>query len=231
MTALAFLLRTPATAIALTVAAYAAALALHRRWRWIPPLVVACLPLMALLVVAHVPFTDYNRGGAMLSWWLGPATVALAVPMFRHGRALRSSLVRLALIVFAGSVVGMASAGGVAWLLGAPRAVAMSTVPKSVTTPIAVEVARSLGGIPEITIALVMLAGILGASFGVPLLRLVGVREDRAVGAAIGSASHGIGTASLIRRSEMQATVSSWAMAAAGVFTSVLGAILQWIVR
>lgn len=231
MTALAYLLRTPATAVALTIAAYAAALALHRRWRWIPPLVVACIPLMALLAVARVPFTDYNRGGAMLSWWLGPATVALAVPMFRHGRALRSSLGRLALIVFAGAVVGMATAGGVAWLLGAPRAVSMSAVPKSVTTPIAVEVARSLGGIPEITIALVMLAGILGASFGVPLLRLAGVREDRAVGVAIGSASHGIGTASLIRRSEMQATVSSWAMAAAGVFTSVLAAILQRLLR
>lgn len=231
MTALAYLLRTPATAVALTIAAYAAALALHRRWRWIPPLVVACIPLMVLLAVARVPFTDYNRGGAMLSWWLGPATVALAVPMFRHGRALRSSLSRLALIVFAGAVVGMATAGGVAWLLGAPRAVSMSAVPKSVTTPIAVEVARSLGGIPEITIALVMLAGILGASFGVPLLRLAGVREDRAVGVAIGSASHGIGTASLIRRSEMQATVSSWAMAAAGVFTSVLAAILQRLLR
>lgn len=231
MTALAFLLRTPATAIALTVVAYAAALALHRRWRWIPPLVVACIPLMALLAVARVSFADYNRGGAMLSWWLGPATVALAVPMFRHGRALRSSLARLALIVFAGSVVGMVTAGGAAWLLGAPHAVTMSAVPKSVTTPIAVEVARSLGGIPEITIALVMLVGILGASFGVPLLRLVGVREDRAVGAAIGTASHGIGTASLIRHSEMQATVSSWAMAAAGVFTSVLGAILQLLLR
>ncbi len=231
MSALAFLLRTPATAIALTIAAYAAALALHRRWRWVTPLVVACLPLMVLLVVARVPFADYNRGGALLSWWLGPATVGLGAPMFRHGRALRNSLGRLALIVFVGSVVGMGTAGGVAWLLGAPRAVAMSTVPKSVTTPIAVEVARELGGVPEITIALVMLAGILGASFGVPLLRWVGVREDRAIGAAMGAASHGIGTASLVRRSEMQATVSSWAMAAAGVFTSVLAAILALLLR
>jgi putative effector of murein hydrolase len=107
----------------------------------------------------------------------------------------------------------------------------MSTVPKSVTTPIAIEVCRELKGIPQITIALVILAGVLGASFGVPLLRLVGVRDDRAIGAAIGTASHGVGTASLVRHSEMQAAVSSWAMAAAGVFTSLLAALLSLFLR
>ena len=109
--------------------------------------------------------------------------------------------------------------------------VVMSTVPKSVTTPIAVEVCRQLGGVPQITVALVILTGVLGASFGVHLLRLVGVRDDRAIGAAIGTSAHGIGTASLVRHSEMQATVSSWAMAAAGVFTSILSAALALFLR
>jgi len=231
MSVLAFLMRNPVMAIALSIAAYAGALALHRRWRWVPPLVAACIPLMVLLTVARVPFAEFNRGGSVLTWWLGPATAALAVPMFRHGRALRNSLPRLVLIVLAGSVVGMATAGGTALLLGAPRAVALSTVPKSVTTPIAIEVSRELGGIPQITIAMVILAGILGASVGVPLLKLVGVREDRAVGAAVGTSSHGVGTASLVRRSEMQATVSSWAMAAAGVFTSLLAMGIKLLLR
>ena len=78
---------------------------------------------------------------------------------------------------------------------------------------------------------MVILAGVFGASFGPALLRLTGVKEDRAVGAAVGSASHGIGTASLVRHSEMQATVSSWAMAAAGVFTSLLAALLSVFLR
>ncbi len=147
--------------------------------------------------------------------------------MYRNGLTLRSSLPRLALIVFIGSLVGMVTAGGTAWLLGAPLPVVMSTVPKSVTTPIAIEVCRQLHGIPQITIAMVVLAGVFGASFGPFLLGLIGVWENRAVGAAIGTSSHGIGTASLVRHSEMQATVSSWAMAAAGVFTSLLGAILS----
>jgi predicted murein hydrolase (TIGR00659 family) len=225
------LLANPAFSIALTVACYVIALKLHQRWRWIPPILAACVPIVALLLLFHEPYPAYNRGGNLITWCLGPATVALAVPMYRNGLALRSSLPRLALIVFIGSLVGMVTAGGTAWLLGAPLPVVMSAVPKSVTTPIAIEVSRQLHGIPQITIAMVILAGVFGASFGPFLLGLFGVWEDRAVGAAIGTASHGVGTASLVRHSEMQATVSSWAMAAAGVFTSLLGAILSLFLR
>jgi len=221
----------PVFSIGLTVACYAGALELHRRWRWIPTIVVACLPIVVLLLLVHEPYAIYNRGGNFLTWWLGPATVALAVPMYRNGLALRSSLPRLALIVFIAATVGMLTAGGTAWLLGAPRTIILSAVPKSVTTPIAIEVCRQLGGIPQITIAMVIVAGVLGATFGPLLLGLVGVWENRAVGAAVGSASHGIGTASLVRRSEMQTTVSSWAMAACGVFTSLLGALLAFFIR
>jgi predicted murein hydrolase (TIGR00659 family) len=224
-------LRQPAVSIALTLLFYALAVVLHRRWRWIPPIVAAGIPIVALLLLLHEPYAEYNQGGNLLTWLLGPATVGLAVPMYRNGKALRRSLPMLALIVFAGSVVGMATAGVTAWLLGAPLPVVMSAVPKSVTTPIAIEVCRELKGIPQITIAMVILAGVLGASFGVPLLRLAGVREDRAIGAAIGTASHGVGTASLVHRSEMQTTVSSWAMAAAGVFTSLLAALLKLFLR
>ncbi len=225
------LARNPAVSIALTLLAYWLATMLHRRWRWIPPIVVACLPIMAFLLFLREPYAEYNRGGSYLTWWLGPATVALAAPMYRHGLALRNSLPRLALVVLAGSIAGMVTAGGTAWLLGAPLPVVVSAIPKSVTTPIAIEVCRELKGIPQITIALVILAGVLGASFGPPLLRLAGVRDDRAFGAAIGTASHGIGTASLVRHSEMQAAVSSWAMAAAGIFTSLIAALLALWMR
>jgi len=221
----------PAVSIALTMVCYAVAVVLHRRWRWIPPIVIACVPIILLLLLFHQPYAEYKRGGDWLTWLLGPATVGLAVPMYRYGERLRSSLPALAAIVLTGSVVGMLTAGLTAWLLGAPMPVVMAMVPKSVTTPIAIEVCRELNGIPQITIATVILAGVLGASFGVPLLRMVGVRDDRAIGSAMGTASHGIGTASLVRRSEMQTAISSWAMAAAGVFTSVLAALLKLCLR
>lgn len=221
----------PVLSVAGTVLAYAIALALHRRWKWISPIIAACLPIVAALLLMRVSYSVYNRGGSFLTWWLGPATVALGFPMHRHGVALRSSLPRLALVVLTGSVVGMTTAGLTAWLFHAPLPVVMSAVPKSVTTPIAVEVCRELKGIPQITIVMVILAGVFGATFGVPILRLAGVRDNRAIGAAIGTASHGIGTASLVRCSEMQATVSSWAMAAAGIFTSLLAAALALLMH
>lgn len=225
-------LGSPVASVALTVAAYAAALAAHRRWKWLPPILVAAVPVAVLLVAVGEPIAVYNWGGDWLTWWLGPATVALAVPMYRNGMALRRWLPRMAVVVAAGSVVGMVTAGGTAWLLGAPMDVVMSTVPKSVTTPIAVEVSRELGGLPQITVAMVICAGVLGAVLGPGLLRLAGVRGDRAVGVAVGSASHGIGTASLVRRSELQATASSWAMAAAGVITSLLATgLAAWMRR
>jgi putative effector of murein hydrolase len=224
-------LRYPVTSIAFTLVFYALAVVLHRRWRWIPPIVAACIPIVVLLLLFREPYTEYNRGGDLLTWLLGPATVGLAVPMYRHGMALRRSLPTLAGIVLAGTVVGMTTAGLTAWLLGAPLPVVMSTIPKSVTTPIAIEICRELKGIPQITIAMVILAGVLGASFGLPLLRLAGVRDDRAIGAAIGTGSHGVGTASLVRHSEMQAAVSSWAMASAGVYTSLLAALLKLFLR
>jgi predicted murein hydrolase (TIGR00659 family) len=228
---LAPILSLPAASIALTLLAYALAVILHRRWRWIPPIVASCLPIVALLLLFREPYAVYNRGGSSLTWLLGPATAGLAVPMYRNGKQLRRSLPKLALIVLAGSVVGMVTAGLTAWLLDAPLPVVFSAVPKSVTAPIAIEICRELKGIPQITIAMVVLAGVLGASFGKPLLRLAGIRDDRAIGAAIGTASHGVGTASLLRRSEMQATVSSWAMAAAGIFTSLLAALLKLFLR
>jgi len=221
----------PAFSVAITVLFYAASLRLHRRWRAIPPVVSACVPIVVLLLLAREPYEAYNRGGSLMTWFLGPATAALAVPMFRQDKGLKQALPRLSAIVFVGSVVGMVTAGLTAWLLGAPPAVVWSTVSKSVTTPIAIEVSRELHGIPQITIALVIAAGVLGASIGSPLLRMVGIRNDQAIGAAMGTASHGIGTASLVRRSDVQASVSSWAMAAAGVFTSLLAAGIALFLR
>ncbi|MBS1805165.1 MAG: LrgB family protein [Acidobacteria bacterium] len=217
----------PSIAVALTVISYAFAQRVHRWFPWAAPIVIGCLPIVTVLRVLHVSYTDYNRGGSYLTWWLGPATVALAVPMYRNGLTLRGVRLRLAVTVMGGSLTGILTAAGVAKLLGAPLPIVLSSVPKSVTTPIAIEVSRQLGGIPQITIAMVILSGVLGATIGKLLLMLVGVKDDRAIGAAIGTSSHGIGTASLIRDSEIQSAVSSWAMASAGVFTAVISAFLR----
>jgi putative effector of murein hydrolase len=225
------LLAAPVVSVAITVAAYAIGLWLHLRWRSIPPILVAATPIICLLLAVREPFAVYNQGGSWLTWLLGPGTVALAIPMYRNSLTLRPSLPRLAVVVLLGSIVGMTTAGLTAWALGAPHAVILSTLPKSVTTPIAIEVSNELGGIASITVAMVVITGVLGASFGVSLLKLLRIGSARAIGAAIGTAAHGIGTASLLRRSEREAAVSSWAMAAAGIFTSVIAAGLKLFLK
>jgi len=225
------LLALPPVSVAFTLAAYTIGHRLHLRWRWIPSIVVAAALLIFLLQALHEPFAVFDQGGAWITWLLGPGTVALAIPMFRNSVALRASLPRLAVVVFAGAMVGMITAGLTAWLLGAPHEVVMSTLPKSVTTPIAIEVSKELGGVPAITIAMVILTGVLGASFGVPIIHALRIGGARATGAAVGTASHGVGTASLIRRSEREAAVASWAMAAAGIFTSIAAAVLKYFLH
>jgi putative effector of murein hydrolase len=125
----------------------------------------------------------------------------------------------------------MASAALFVWALHGSRTLALSMVPKSVTTPISMEVSRLIGGEPDLTAVFTVVAGLIGSVIGPRVLRLLGVRNDLALGAAIGTSSHGIGTARLIRESELQAGVSGLSMAAAGIFTSLLAIPVYWWLR
>jgi predicted murein hydrolase (TIGR00659 family) len=218
----------PVFAIAITLTLYWGSLHVHSRYSWVHPLLSASAALVLLLYLLHIPYSRYRVGGDAFLYLLGPATVALGVPMYKQGLKLKGSLSRLLLVVLAGSVVGMVTAGSVAWLLGASHQIVMSAVPKSVTTPIAIQVSEQLHGNPAITTAMVLISGLLGSIVGPGVLRLAHIFHDHAIGSAIGTSSHAIGTATLLRRSEVQGSVSSLAMAMAGVITSVLAMLLTW---
>jgi len=222
------LLDNPAFYIVLTLVVYWLSLHVHSRYAWMHPLLSASIALIFVLWALHIPYSDYRIGGDVFSYLLGPATVALGVPMFKQGVKLKGSLRRLLLVVLAGSIVGMVTAGAVAALFGASHQMVMSAVPKSVTTPIAIQVSKDLHGDPTITAAMVLLSGLLGSMIGPGVLRLAHILHDHAVGSAIGTSSHAIGTATLIRRSEVQGSISSLAMAMAGVITCVLATLLAW---
>jgi predicted murein hydrolase (TIGR00659 family) len=224
------LVSSPLFGIAITLAAYSAARALHARAKWAHPLVATCAILIAVLRYGHIRLEDYSAGGDYIAYLLGPATVALGVPMYKHARALKRSLPALSIGVAAGSAVGLVTVGVTAVLLGAPRQLVMSMLPKSVTTPIAIEIARQLHGLPEMAAGLAVVTGLVGSIVGPALLRSAGVSHDLAVGAAIGTAAHGIGTARLAGESEIQASASSLSMALAGIATSVLAVPVPWIV-
>lgn len=228
MSLLTHILSGPAFAIAITLVLYVISLRVQSRYSWSNPLLLSSVALVLLLYMLRIPYSRYRVGGDMLAYLLGPATVALGLPMYKQGVKLKGSIRRLLVVVLAGSIVGMATAGFVAWILGASHEAVMSAIPKSVTTPIALEVSRTLHGNSTITVAMVLVTGLLGSMIGPPVLRMAHILHDHAVGSAIGTSSHAVGTASLIRNSEVQGSVSSLAMAMAGVITSILAALLAW---
>ncbi len=228
MSLLTHILNGPAFAIVLTLVLYVISLRVQSRYSWSNPLLLSSVALVLLLYMLRIPYSRYRVGGDMLAYLLGPATVALGLPMYKQGVKLKGSIRRLLVVVLAGSIVGMATAGFVAWILGASHEAVMSAIPKSVTTPIALEVSRTLHGNSTITVAMVLVTGLLGSIIGPPVLRMAHILHDHAVGSAIGTSSHAVGTASLIRHSEVQGSVSSLAMAMAGVITSILAALLAW---
>lgn len=221
----------PVFGISITVLFYVAGLELQKYVKWAHPLIVTCVGLMVSIKLAHVPLENYAIGGDMITYLLGPAVVALGVPMFKNGRRLRASALPLSVAIGVGSAVGMIVAGISVAIMGAPAAFVASAVPKSVTTPIAMDIARELKGYPEIAAALALLAGIIGNLVGPEILTLCGVKHDLAKGAAMGTCSHGFGTARLLKEHELQASTSSLAMAMAGVMVSVMAMAVPWLLH
>jgi predicted murein hydrolase (TIGR00659 family) len=164
----------------------------------------------------------YKAGGDLLTLLLGPATVALGVPLYKNARLIKKHLRGIFLAVIIGSVVGIVSTAALVGFLGGSREILLSMLPKSVSSPIAVEISRELGGLPELTAVLTVLTGLFGSMFGTSILRWFRLSGDIAIGIAIGTAAHGIGTARLLKDSQIQGGMSGLAMGLAGIVTSIL---------
>jgi predicted murein hydrolase (TIGR00659 family) len=224
------LLATPLFGIALTLLVYRLAKLLYRRTHFIlfNPVALSIIAIILLLKSLAIPYADYARGGDMILFLLGPAVVALALPLYqRRGEILKRKLPILLGIV-AGALTSIITAAGTAWLLGGSREVVLSLVPKSVTTPIAIGIAEKIGGIVPLTAALVVLTGCLGAICGPEFCRLIGIRSSAAMGLAVGTAAHGIGTARVLEEDRFAGAVAGLAIGLNGLATSLLVPLL-WI--
>ena len=186
------------------------------------PVLVTIAALIGLLRLLRLDYGTYMEGGRYVAFFLGPAVVALGVPLYRQLGEIRRRLGSLGVSLALGSVLGILSASLPAVLLGSPREVVVSLAPKSVTTPIAMEVSRLLGGLPPLTAVVVILTGIFGAVAGPPFLRLLRVRSAVAVGLALGAASHGIGTARALEEGELQGAAAGMAIGLNGIATAIL---------
>jgi len=191
------------------------------------PVLLATIPLALLLALTHTPYTSYFAGAQFVHFMLGPATVALAVPLANEWGRVKRLAVPIAVALVAGSATAILSAVGIAWLLGAPHAVLASLAPKSVTTPIAMGIASIIGGLPSLTATMVVITGILTAVVAGPTFRLLGMNDHAASGFATGLAGHGIGTARAFHHSRLAGTFAGLGLALNGVLTCVLAPLLM----
>lgn len=220
-----YLSETPLLWLAATLTAYALAHALFVRSGGFPllnPVLVSAAVLILILTQTGTPYGAYFDGAQFVHFLLGPATVALAVPLYTNFPKVRRAALPMLLALAAGSLTAILSAVGIAELLGASAETLSSLGPKSVTTPIAMAVAERTGGLPSLTAALVILTGILGSVLASPVARLLGSLDDRAIGIAAGTAAHGIGTARAFQISPVAGTFAAVALALNGLLTALL---------
>jgi predicted murein hydrolase (TIGR00659 family) len=220
-----YLAERPLLWLTATLAAYAVADWIARRANRHPllnPVVIAAAIVIALLSLSGTRFETYFEGAQFVHFLLGPATVALAVPLVENRRAVRRALLPILVALVAGSVTAVASALALGWAFGLPQDVLVSLAPKSVTTPIAMGIAERLGGIPSLAAVLVIATGIIGAVTVTPLMNAMGIRDYAARGFAVGVASHGIGTARAFQVDPVAGTFAGIAMALNGLLTAIV---------
>jgi predicted murein hydrolase (TIGR00659 family) len=208
----------------LTLSAWYFAQRLRKRTRLalLNPVAVAVALIILALYATDVSYDTYNTGGSLISFFLGPSVVAMAVPLYRRRDTVRQHLRPILASVLAGCLTGIATAAGTAVLLHASAQTVQSLAPKSVTTPIAIAIVEKTGGIPSLTAGIVILTGMLGAMFGPQFLRLLRLRDPLAMGLALGAAAHGIGTAQAFELNEETGAMSSIAMLLNGLLTALL---------
>lgn len=216
---------TPLPGLALTLAVYVAAQRLQRRAggsALLNPVALAIVVLGLLLALLRVPYETYFGSARFLHVLLGPATVALALPLVEHRHLLKRLALPLAGGLLAGCTTAALSAMALGKLLGASPATVRSLGPKSVTTPIAMGIAEQVGGLPALTAVLVIATGVLGAVLGPWLLDRLRIHDPALRGSAMGVAAHGLGTARAYQESPQAGAFSGLAMGLSGLITALI---------
>jgi putative effector of murein hydrolase len=211
--------------LAATLLAYGFGQAVQHACRGSPlanPVLIAILLMAALLEVTATPYPIYFAQVQYINFLLGPATVALAVPLARNLKQVSRSFHGVGLALVAGSITSTLSGVCIVWLLGGSRAVAFSMAPKAVTTPIAMAVAQQAGGVPALTAALAIAGGIVAAMLGETILRQLRVDDWRAHGLAAGVAGSGVAAAQVAPRDSLAAAFAAVGIGLNGVLTAVI---------
>ena len=199
------------------------------RWVQVPvlhsllhPVLVTIVELVLILTALKVPYETFREGSRMIHFMLGPSVVALGYILYEQVAHLKKNAISIIFAITIGAMVGIGSIIGVGHLLGVKSSLIASLAPKSVTTPIAMELASNNGGIPGLTAVIVVCAGIIGSIIGPPIMKLMKIKSPVAKGLAMGASSHGIGTAAAIQMGAIEGALSGLAIGIMGLMTSIL---------
>jgi len=190
------------------------------------PLFIAITLVIIFLITFNIPLDNYNNGGKIISFFLGPATVILAVPLYNKIDHLKKNAIPIIIGILLGSVAGIITVLFLGRVLNLDEVIALSLVPKSVTTPIGIEISNQINGISSVTVTAIIITGILGAIFSPIILKLFKVKDKIAIGVAIGTSSHALGTTKAVELGETEGAMSSLSIGIAGIITVIIAPIL-----
>lgn len=209
--------------LVLCIAGYALGTFLKKKLKWgfLNPLLISIIFVIAAIQILGVDYESFNASAKYLSYLLTPATVCLAIPLYQQLSILKEHLVAVLLGILAGVFSSLGSVLGLACLFGLDHTYYVTLLPKSITTAIGMGVAEELGGITTITVAVIVVTGVVGNVIAEFICRLFRIEEPVAVGLAIGTSSHAIGTSKAMELGEIQGAMSSLSIAVAGLLTVV----------
>lgn len=190
------------------------------------PLLIAMIILITFLIKFHISYEDFNKGGQLISFFLGPATVVLALPLYKKFTLFKENALAILIGILSGAIAGMLCVLLFSRLFKFSDILIKSLLPKSVTTPIGMVVAKQLGGLPSISVMAIILTGIIGSIIGPFLNRILKINDKVAMGIAMGNSSHAVGTAKALEIGETEGAMSGLTIGIAGILTVFLAPIL-----
>lgn len=210
--------------LALTFGVFAISQLIQKKARrhYLNPILITIVIMMCILLSNNISYDTYMEGGQYIDFWLKPAVVALALPLYRQLATIRKQFLPLTISECVGCIVGIVSVVLLAELFGATKEVAVSLAAKSVTTPIAIEISKTVGGIDALTAAVVVCTGIFGSICGFKMMQLSGIKSPIAQGLSMGTAAHAVGTSAAMENGFRYGAFSSLGLTINGLLTALL---------
>lgn len=210
--------------IVLSLIAFEIGLFIYRKTNisFFNPLLIAIGFVICFLLAFNIDFESYNKGAQFINMFLGPCTVILAVPLYKQIELLKEHSTSIIIGILVGSFIGIFSIIGLSYLLNLNGEIIKSLIPKSVTTPIGIEISSELGGLVPITVLAIVITGICGAVMGPTICKIFRIKDPVAVGISLGTAAHAVGTSKAIELGETEGAMSGLSIGVAGIITVLI---------